>query len=151
MYNSNNKGYLDSFCLYLQVSEFATYNWNTRLANISSKDLELWLFESFINTGCVQKVLRILCFCKNYLFIHEYLFCPLQSNPHQLLYTCANLFFPILEALQKIMFCDLVQLLLRCRLYLFKRMIELWCPRHNHKPMIRHQLWPSGANLGRRG
>ena len=42
-------------------------------------------------TRCVQKVLRFLCFFKNYLFIHEYLFCPLQSNPHHL-YTCANVF-----------------------------------------------------------
>lgn len=30
-------------------------------------------------------------------------------------------FFPILEALKKIIFCDLVQLLLRCRLYLLNR------------------------------
>ena len=40
----------------------------------------------------VQKVSRILCFFKNYLFIHEFLLCPLQSNPHQILYTCANVF-----------------------------------------------------------
>ena len=31
-------------------------------------------------TRWVQKVSRILCFFKSYLFIHEYLFCPLQSN-----------------------------------------------------------------------
>ena len=31
-----------------------------------------------------------MCFFTNYLFIHEYLFCPLQSNPHQILHTCAH-------------------------------------------------------------
>ena len=36
-------------------------------------------------------------------------------------YTLVPTFLPILEALQKIMFCDLVQLLLRCCLYLLNR------------------------------
>ena len=31
-------------------------------------------------------------FFKKYLFFHEYLFYPFQSNPHQKLYTCANVF-----------------------------------------------------------
>ena len=48
-----------------------------------------------------------------YLFMNVYF--PLQRSPYQILYTCAKVFFPILEALQKIIFCDLV---LRCRLYL---------------------------------
>ena len=77
----------------------------------------------FICTRCVQKVSRILYFFKSFLFIHEYLSRPLQSNPHQILYTCAKFFFPILEALQKIIFCDLIQLLLRCRLYLLNRSV----------------------------
>ena len=47
---------------------------------------------SYIYEISIQKLSRILCFFKNYLFIHEYLFCPLQSNPHQILYTCANVF-----------------------------------------------------------
>ena len=38
-------------------------------------------------------------------------------------YTLVPTFFPILEALQKIIFCDLVQLLLRCRLYLLNRSV----------------------------
>ena len=73
-------------------------------------------------TRCVQKVSQILCFLKNYLLLHEYLFCPLQSNPHHIIHLCQG-FFPILEALQKIIFCDLVQLLLRCRLYLLNRSV----------------------------
>ena len=44
------------------------------------------------NTRSVQKLSRILCFFKNYLFIHDYLFCPLQSNPHQILYLCQRFF-----------------------------------------------------------
>ena len=36
-------------------------------------------------------------------------------------YALVPTFFPILEALQKIIFCNLVQLLLRCRLYLLNR------------------------------
>ena len=78
-------------------------------------------FCSYRYTWSVQKVSRILYFFKTYLFFHEYLFYPLQSNTHQKLYTCANVFFAILEALQKIIFCDLVKLLLRCRLYLLNR------------------------------
>ena len=38
-------------------------------------------------------------------------------------YTLVPTFFQILEALQKISFCDLVQLLLRCRLYLLNRSV----------------------------
>ena len=58
----------------------------------------------------VSQILQTLCFFINYLFIHEYLICLLQSNAHQILYTCAKVFFPILEELKKIIFCDLVQL-----------------------------------------
>ena len=46
----------------------------------------------FYSARSVQKVSQILCFFKKYLLIHEYLFYPLQSNPHQILYTCANVF-----------------------------------------------------------
>ena len=77
--------------------------------------------ENIIYTRSVQKVSRILCFFKNYLFIHEYLFCPFKVIPIR--YTLVPTFFPILEALQKIIFCDLVQLLLRCRLYLLNRRV----------------------------
>jgi len=38
-------------------------------------------------------------------------------------YTLVPTFFPIFETLQKIIFCDLVQLLLRCRLYLLDRSV----------------------------
>ena len=39
-------------------------------------------------TRCIQKISRILC-----LSIFYFLFCPLQSHRHQILYTCANVFF----------------------------------------------------------
>ena len=72
----------------------------------------------------VQKVLRILCFFKNYLFIHEYLFYNISFKVIPIkYYTLVPTFFPILEALQKIIFCDLVQLLLRCCLYLLNRSV----------------------------
>ena len=45
-----------------------------------------------------SKSIANFVFFKNYLFIHEYLFCPLQSNPHQILYTCANVFFQSFDA-----------------------------------------------------
>ncbi len=35
----------------------------------------------FIHTRCDQKVRWIIFFFKKYLFIHQFLFCPLQSNP----------------------------------------------------------------------
>ena len=73
-----------------------------------------------IYTRCVQKVSRILCFFKNYLLIHKYLFDHLQSNPHQILYTCAKVFSNP-RSTSKIIFWDLVQLLLRFRLYLLNR------------------------------
>ena len=53
---------------------------------------------------CVQKVSRILCFFKSYLFIYEYLFVPFKVIPTRY-YTLVAMFFPILEALQKIIFC----------------------------------------------
>ena len=61
-------------------------------SNIHKQIMSMIKVVHALYTRCVQKVLRILCFFKNYLFIHEYLFCPLQSNPHQILYTCANVF-----------------------------------------------------------
>ena len=64
------------------------------------------------------RALQILCFFKNYLFLHEYIFGPFKVIPTRY-YTLVPTFLPILEALQKIIFCDLVQLRLRCRLYLF--------------------------------
>ena len=75
------------------------------------------------STRYVQKVSRILCFFKNYLLIHEYLFCHFQSNPHKILYTCANIFFQSSKHFKKIIFCDLVQLLLQCNLYLLNRSV----------------------------
>ena len=54
------------------------------------------------------------------IIFHEYLFYPLQSNPHQILYTCAKVFF---QSSKHIIFCDLVQLILRCRLYLLNRSV----------------------------
>ena len=62
-----------------------------------------------------------------YFFMNTY-FVPFKVIPTRY-YTL----FPILEALQNIIFCDLVQLLLRCRLYIRIGMIELCFARHNHQ------------------
>ena len=76
------------------IGNFDIYSIYNYTPNILTYDNNLcclqWLEKTY--TRCVQKVSRIVCFFKNYLFIHEYLFCPLESNPHQILYTCANIF-----------------------------------------------------------
>ena len=76
-----------------------------------------------VYTRCVQKVSQILCYFKNYLFLHEYLFRPFKVIPTRY-YILVPRFFPILEALQKTIFCDLVQLRLRCCLYLLNRSVS---------------------------
>ena len=61
-------------------------------------------FKDAIYEVCSKSIANFVFF-QNFLFIHEYLFCPLQSNPRQILYTLAKLFFPILKALKKIILC----------------------------------------------
>ena len=95
-----------------------------------------------------------VCFFKNYLFIHEYRFYPLQSNAHQILYTCAKVFSnPRCTSKNHFLWSCLAPptISVLARAAASFGMIELWFPRHNHKPMIRHQLWSSRANMGRRG
>ena len=89
----------------------------------------MYLSVQNIYTSCVQKVSRILCFFKNYLFLHEYLFDPFKVISTRY-YTLVPTFFPILEALQKIIFfCDLG--ILRCRLYLLNRSVASFF----HRPL----------------
>ena len=123
--------------------------WKTNYKTKSTRCLTPQIFSNLksvikIHIRGMSKKYREFCvFSKMfYLFMNIY-FGPFKVIPTR--------YYTILKALQKIIFCDLVQLLLRCRLYLLIGMIELWFPRHNHKPTIRHQLWPSRANLGRRG
>ena len=56
-----------------------------------------------------------------YFFMNTY-FVPFKLIPTRY-YTLVPTVWPILEALQKIIFCDLVQLLLLCRLYLLNRCV----------------------------
>ena len=70
----------------------------------------------YLCTRCVVKVSQILCFSKIiYLFLNIY-FVPFKVIPPR--YTLMPTFFQIVEALQKIIFCALVHLLLRYGLYL---------------------------------
>ncbi|KYN33840.1 hypothetical protein ALC56_11812 [Trachymyrmex septentrionalis] len=72
--------------------------------------------------GLFKKYREFCVFSKIiYLFMNIY-FVPFKVIPIRY-YTLVPTFFPILEALQKIIFCDLVQLLLRCRLYLLNRSV----------------------------
>ena len=62
------------------------------------RTIDLLVFWKFSNV-CkyhirgVFKKYREFCVFLNYLFIHENLFFSLQSNHHQILYTCAKVFF----------------------------------------------------------
>ena len=78
------------------------------------------MFDNIYIRGLFKKYREFYIFSKSiYLFMNIY-FVPFKVIP--LGYnTFMPTFFPILEALKKIIFCDLVQLLLRCRLYLLNR------------------------------
>ena len=65
---------------------------------------------------CSKSIANFVFFQKCFIYFMNIYFVPFKVIPttHTLVSRC----FPILEALQKIIFYDLVQLLLRCRLYL---------------------------------
>ena len=91
--------------------------YEVRLASFKDSDNPNQLRVTHMYEVC-SKSIAIFVFFQNFLFIHV----PFKVIPTRY-YTLVPTFFPVLKALQKIIFCDLVQLLLRCRLYLLNRSV----------------------------
>ena len=100
-----------NFRLHGLTQTFLSIIFSHVVVRIMSWNVKLLLeFLTLYIRGLFKKY-REFCVCSK---IREYLFCFLKVIPI-IYYSLAPTFLPILEALQKIIFCDLVQLLLRCR------------------------------------
>ena len=75
--------------------------------------------------GLFKKYREFCIFSKSIYFFMNIYFIPFKVIPIRN-YTLVPTFFPILEVLQKIIFCDLGQLLLRCRVYLLNHGVALF-------------------------
>ena len=75
-------------------------------------------FIDYMYEVCSKSVANFVFFSKIIYFFMNIYFVPFKVIP-----TLVSTVFPIFEALQKMIFCDIVQLLLRCRLYLLNRRV----------------------------
>ena len=104
-------------------------------------------FKSYIRD--VFKMYREFCvFSKIIYLCMKIYFVPFKVIPTRYYTLVPTIFFQILEALQKFIFCDLVQLLLQCRLYLLNRSVASSFP----GPLqFRKQEKVTGARSGEYG
>ena len=117
LWTVNSRGEIGNILKILQKSSRNHYSARTTLRKRLYVDIDHILCNI---RGLFKKYREFCIFSKSIHFFMNIYFIPFRVISIRN-YTLMQTFFPILEAFQKIIFCDLVQLLLRCRLYLINR------------------------------